>query len=153
MVAHELRWESDAILVGAETARQDDPRLTVRLPGRRGKVQPWRAVVTRSGKLPRKLHLFSDEHRDRTLVFQKQPLAEVVAALGALEVSHLLIEGGGEIITEALRAGLVNEVAFFIAPAVMGTVARALGKLDTPLKLREVSYRMVGPDLLCRGLV
>jgi diaminohydroxyphosphoribosylaminopyrimidine deaminase/5-amino-6-(5-phosphoribosylamino)uracil reductase len=51
--AHELRWESDAILIGAETARQDDPRLTIRLPGRRGKIQPWRVVVTRSGKLPR----------------------------------------------------------------------------------------------------
>src|SRR6202789_3258903 len=49
-VAHELRWESDAILVGAETARQDNPKLTVRLPGRRGKIQPWRIVAARSGK-------------------------------------------------------------------------------------------------------
>ena len=36
-VAHELRWESDAILIGAETARADNPQLTVRLPGRKGK--------------------------------------------------------------------------------------------------------------------
>jgi diaminohydroxyphosphoribosylaminopyrimidine deaminase / 5-amino-6-(5-phosphoribosylamino)uracil reductase len=152
-VAHELRWESDAILIGAETARRDNPRLTVRLPGRRGKVQPWRVVVTRSGKLPRDLHLFSDRHRDRTLVFQNRPLEEIVAALGAWNISHLLIEGGGEIITEALRANLVNEVAFFIAPAVMGTIARALKKLEAPIRLREVSYRQVGADLFCRGLV
>ena len=149
--AHELRWESDAILVGAETARQDDPKLTVRLPGRKGKEQPWRVAVTRSGRLPKKLHLFSDAHRDRTLVFQGRPLAEVIAALGAMEVSHLLIEGGGEILTEALRGELVNEVAFFIAPAVMGTMPRAVGKLELPLKLRNVSYRAVGTDLLCRG--
>src|SRR5271154_6122401 len=121
-VAHELRWESDAILIGAETARQDDPRLTVRLPGRSGKVQPWRVVVTRSGKLPRHLHLFSDRHRDRTLVFQNRPLEEIIAVLGARDIAHLLIEGGGEMITNALRAGLVNEVAFFIAPSVMGTL-------------------------------
>jgi diaminohydroxyphosphoribosylaminopyrimidine deaminase/5-amino-6-(5-phosphoribosylamino)uracil reductase len=152
-VAHELRWESDAILIGAETARQDNPRLTVRLPGRKGKVQPWRVVVTRSGKLPRELHLFSDQHRDRTLVFQNRPLEEIVAALGAWKISHLLIEGGGEMITEALRANLVNEVAFFIAPSVMGTLPRALKKLDAPIRLREVSYRQVGPDILCRGLV
>jgi len=152
-VAHELRWESDAILIGAETARQDNPRLTVRLPGRRGKVQPWRAVATRSGKLPRDLHLFSDRHRDRTLVFTNQPLEEIVAALGALNVAHLLIEGGGEILTEAFQKKLVNEVAFFIAPAVMGTLPRALKKLDAPIRLREVSYRQVGPDILCRGLV
>lgn len=153
MVAHELRWESDAILVGAETARQDNPRLTVRLPGRKGKVQPWRVVVTRSGKLPRDLHLFSDRHRDRTLVFRDQPLQEIVATLGAWGVSHLLIEGGGQVLTEALRKKLVNEVAFFIAPAVMGTSSRALGKLEKAVSLREVSYRPVGPDLFCRGLV
>jgi len=151
--AHELRWESDAILVGAETARQDNPQLTVRLPGRKGKVQPWRVVVTRSGKLPRELHLFSDRHRDRTLFFRNQPLEQIVATLGAWEVSHLLIEGGGQILTEALRKGLVNEVAFFIAPAVMGTVPRALGKLKAPIRLRDVKYEMVGPDLFCRGLV
>jgi len=152
-VAHELRWESDAILVGAETARQDDPRLTVRLPGRKSKIQPWRVVVTRSGKLPRELHLFSDRHRDRTLFFRNQSLEGVVTALGAWDVSHLLIEGGGEVLTEALRKNLVNEVAFFIAPAVMGTVARALKKLDGAIRLREVSYQAVGPDLFCRGLV
>jgi diaminohydroxyphosphoribosylaminopyrimidine deaminase / 5-amino-6-(5-phosphoribosylamino)uracil reductase len=152
-VAHELRWESDAILIGAETARQDNPRLTVRLPGRKGKLQPWRVVVTRSGKLPHDLHLFSDRHRDRTLVFKNQSLTEIVAALGALDISHLLIEGGGEILTEAFQKNLVNEVAFFIAPAVMGTLPRALKKLGAAVPLREVSYQFIGPDLLCRGLV
>jgi diaminohydroxyphosphoribosylaminopyrimidine deaminase/5-amino-6-(5-phosphoribosylamino)uracil reductase len=152
-VAHELRWESDAILIGAETARQDNPRLTVRLPGSRGKVQPWRVVVTRSGNLPAGLHLFSDRHRDRTLVFQNRSLSEIVAALGALEVSHLLLEGGGKILTEAFRAGLVNEIAFFIAPSVMGTVPRALDLLPASVRLRDVSYTAVGPDLLCRALV
>jgi diaminohydroxyphosphoribosylaminopyrimidine deaminase/5-amino-6-(5-phosphoribosylamino)uracil reductase len=151
--AHELRWEADAILVGAETARHDNPRLTVRLPGRRGKLQPWRVVVTRSGRLPRSLHLFSDRHRARTLVFRRRPLTAVVASLGARGVSHLLIEGGGKILTEAFRRGLVNEVAFFIAPALMGTLPRALEKLPAPIRLREVSYKPVGNDLLCRGLV
>jgi len=152
-IAHELRWESDAIMVGAETARRDNPRLTIRLPNRRDKVQPWRIVITRSGDLPKNLHLFSDHHRDRTIVFQNQSLAEILAALGELQISHLLIEGGGKILTEALRAGLVNEVAFFIAPAVMGTVPRALKKLQAPLRLREATYQSVGPDILCRGLL
>ena len=153
IAAHGLRWESDAILIGAETARQDNPRLTVRLPGRRGKVQPWRIVVTRSGKLPPGLHLFTDRHRDRTLVFQNQPLEQVIAGLGACGVSHLLVEGGGDVLTEAFRKNLVNEVAFFIAPSVMGTLPRALKKLDAPLRLHDVSYQAVGPDLLCRGLL
>ena len=153
--AHRLRFASDAILIGAETARRDDPRLTVRLPENeaRKKMQPWRIVWARAGKLPRGLHLFSDAHRERTLVFRNVALKKVLADLGAREISHVLIEGGGRVLTEAFRAGLVNEVAFFIAPAAMGTAARALGKLKMPVKLREVSYEMVGPDLLCGGLV
>jgi diaminohydroxyphosphoribosylaminopyrimidine deaminase/5-amino-6-(5-phosphoribosylamino)uracil reductase len=151
--AHELRWESDAILIGAETARADNPKLTVRLAGRKGKVQPWRIVMTRSGQLPGTLHLFSDPHKDRTLVFRDQPLKSVLADLGRREISHVLIEGGGEILTAAFRQKLVNEVAFFIAPAAMGTATRALKKLGAPMRLREVRYASVGPDLLCRGLL
>ncbi len=153
--AHRLRFESDAILIGGETARCDDPQLTVRLPGTeaRKKTQPWRIVWARAGRLPRGLHLFSDAHRERTLVFRNRPLKKVLADLGAREISHLLIEGGGRVLTEAFRAGVVNEVAFFIAPAAMGTAARALRKLSSPIRLREVSYESVGADLLCRGVV
>jgi len=151
--AHELRWESDAILIGAETARADNPELTVRLPERQGKVQPWRVVLTRHGNLPKSLHLFSDAHKDRTLVFRNQPLKKVLADLGRRGIAHVLIEGGGEILTEAFRQKLVNEVAFFIAPAAMGTATRALKKLGATLRLREVRYESVGPDLLCRGLL
>ena len=153
LAAHELRWESDAILIGAETARQDNPQLTVRLPDRHGKVQPWRVVMTRSGRLPKTLHLFSDAHQDRTLVFRRQPLRKILADLGRREISHLLIEGGGEILTEAFRQKLVNEVAFFIAPSVMGTAMRALKKLGLVVRLHDVTYEKAGPDLLCRGLV
>jgi diaminohydroxyphosphoribosylaminopyrimidine deaminase/5-amino-6-(5-phosphoribosylamino)uracil reductase len=148
-----LRGSADAILIGAETARQDNPRLTVRLPGRRGRVQPWRVVLTNSGTLPRQLHLFTDRQRARTLVFHRRSLDEVLAELGARDVAHVLIEGGGRILTEAFRLGLVNEVAFFLAPALMGTSPRALHPLPAAVRLEKISYRAVGPDLLCRGLV
>jgi len=151
--AHELRWESDAILIGAATARVDNPELTVRLPDRKVKVQPWRVVMTRSGKLPNSLHLFSDAHKDRTLIFRNKTLKSVLADLGRREIAHVLIEGGGEILTEAFRQKLVNEVAFFIAPAAMGTATRALKMLRAAVRLREVRYESVGPDLLCRGLL
>jgi diaminohydroxyphosphoribosylaminopyrimidine deaminase/5-amino-6-(5-phosphoribosylamino)uracil reductase len=153
LAAHELRWESDAILIGAETARADNPQLTVRLLERKGKLQPWRIVMTRSGKLPKMLHLLSDQHKNRTIVFRNQPLKKVLADLGNRQISHLLIEGGGEILTEAFRQKLVNEVAFFIAPSVMGTKPRALKKIAPPIKLHDVIYEKFGPDLLCRALV
>jgi len=153
-VAHELRWESDAILIGAETARRDDPKLTVRLPGKpSGKMQPLRVIVTRSGKLPRTLQLFRDAYRARTVVYRNQSWRAVMADLGAREITHVLIEGGGRVLTEAFRAGLVNEVAFFIAPALMGMATRALRELSAEIELSGVRYEKVGPDLLGRALV
>jgi diaminohydroxyphosphoribosylaminopyrimidine deaminase/5-amino-6-(5-phosphoribosylamino)uracil reductase len=109
--------------------------------------------VTRSGKLPRTLHLFNDRHRERTQIFHHRPLADVIAELGTQHITHVLIEGGGHVLTEAFRAGLVNEVAFFIAPALMGTLPRALHELAAEVKLRHVSYQRIGPDLLCRGFI
>ena len=71
-LVHRLRTTVDAILVGAETVRRDDPRLTVRpsIPG----FQPWRVVVTRSGNLPAGAKLLTDEHRERTIVYRDYPL-------------------------------------------------------------------------------
>src|SRR5262249_33340215 len=97
--AHELRARVDAILVGAETARADNPRLTVR--GVRGARQPWRVVLTRSGKLPRRAHLFSDRFSSRTLIYQGKSLDTVLKNLGEEGVTSVLIEGGGETLGQA----------------------------------------------------
>src|SRR6266576_4361088 len=78
--ARELRAHVDAVLVGAETVRVDNPRLTVR-SARRAR-QPWRVVLTGSGKLPRRAHLFSDRFGRRTLVYKGKPLATVLKNLG-----------------------------------------------------------------------
>ena len=74
-----LRAGCDAILVGAETLRKDNPKLTVRT-GRVGE-QPWRVVVTRSGKLPKGANLFRDRYRDRTLVYRRKKWSEVLKDL------------------------------------------------------------------------
>ena len=78
--AHDLRARVDAVLVGAKTVRIDNPRLTVR--GLRGARQPWRVVLTRSGRLPRHAHLFSDRFAARTLIYKHKPLAAVLTDLG-----------------------------------------------------------------------
>ncbi len=157
--AHELRWASDAILVGAETVRVDNPQLTVRLPGRKGKVQPWRVVLTRSGKLPRaKLKLFTDRFKDRTRVYRCVSLPRVLADLGKLGVTNLLIEGGGKVLGAAFAAGVVNEIAFFIAPMTLGIGPEAVvlpkGKRWT-VQFLPSSWRIeeVGRDLFVRALV
>src|SRR5207302_4051631 len=98
--AHELRARVDAILVGAETVRVDNPRLTVR--GMRRARQPWRVVLTRSGKMPQRAHLISDRLASRTLILEGKSLATVLKDLGKRNITSVLIEGGGEVLGQAL---------------------------------------------------
>lgn len=119
--AHRLRLLSDAILVGAETLRTDDPALTIRFVRKPvHKQQPWRIVLTRSGNLPPKSRLFTDEHNQRTLVFQNTPWPELLENLGMLGVQCLLIEGGGITLASALEAGVVDEIHHIICPELIG---------------------------------
>src|SRR6266404_412699 len=65
--AHRLRAQVDAVLVGAETVRADNPRLTAR--GQPGARQPKRIVLSRSGKLPRQAQIFTDRFAADTMVY------------------------------------------------------------------------------------
>src|SRR5437764_1949779 len=103
--AHQLRSHVDAVIVGAETVRLDNPRLTVR--GMRHARQPWRVVLTRSGNLPRRAHLFSDRQAARTLVYKRKRLPVVLEDLGKKNVTSVLIEGGAEILSHALDDRLI----------------------------------------------
>jgi len=156
--AHELRAGANAIVIGAETARADNPHLTVRLPGRQADAQPWRVVLTRSGKLPRGLNLFTDQHRKKTLIYKNMPVADVLKRLAHRDVMNVLVEGGGYVLGEFFAAGLVNEVAFFVAPCILGAGPMAVEWPTTsPLKKRAALRRMeiekAGPDFLCRARV
>src|SRR5262249_17160167 len=98
--AHQLRAQVDAILVGAETVRVDNPRLTVRgVPRVR---QPWRVVLTRSGRLPQSAYILSDRFTSRTLIYKNKSLAAVLKNLGEQGVTSVLIEGGGSTLGQAL---------------------------------------------------
>ena len=113
-----LRATVDAIMIGAETLRRDNPRLTVR--GIRGARQPLRVIVTRTGALPPESKLLTDNFRERTFVYRGQSWEEVLADLGKRGVTRLLVEGGGEVLGELLDADLIDEVWSFFAPLLTG---------------------------------
>jgi diaminohydroxyphosphoribosylaminopyrimidine deaminase/5-amino-6-(5-phosphoribosylamino)uracil reductase len=82
----------------------------------------------------------------------------VVADLGHLEVASLLVEGGGEVHASFLAAGLVDKVALFIAPRLLGgrdavPVVGGPGATDPAagFHLRFRSAERIGPDLLWIG--
>ncbi|MEZ5404787.1 MAG: bifunctional diaminohydroxyphosphoribosylaminopyrimidine deaminase/5-amino-6-(5-phosphoribosylamino)uracil reductase RibD [Verrucomicrobiia bacterium] len=156
--SHFYRLRADAIMVGAETVRSDNPQLTVRL-GKlsQKKIQPWRVIVTRTGRVPAQAHLLTDHYRDRTLIFTKQSLNHVLKQLGKKGVTCVLLEGGGRLLASAFEANLVHEIAFFVAPKLIGGKTLALftnhyfGKKG--LALKNFSCEKIGPDLLLKGYV
>ncbi|MBA2433504.1 MAG: bifunctional diaminohydroxyphosphoribosylaminopyrimidine deaminase/5-amino-6-(5-phosphoribosylamino)uracil reductase RibD [Chthoniobacterales bacterium] len=152
--ARGLRTEVDAILIGAETLRRDNPRLTT--PGIGGARQPWRVVLSRSGKLPPAAHLFSDRFAARTLVYRDKSLRRVLSDLGRRGVTSVLIEGGGDTLGQAFDARLVDKVQFYLAPLLTGGPVLAVpgkgaGETSAGARLLQTRFEKIGPDLIVSG--
>jgi diaminohydroxyphosphoribosylaminopyrimidine deaminase/5-amino-6-(5-phosphoribosylamino)uracil reductase len=151
---HRLRARVDAILVGAETIRADDPRLTVR--GQPEAKQPWRIVLSRSGKLPGRARIFTDRFAARTLVYRQIQLDVLLRELATKEITSVLIEGGGEVLGQALDRGLIDKVQIYIAPTFAGGPSIAFagngaGSTSAAPRLDRVRYEKIGADLCVTG--
>ena len=110
-----IRAGIDAIMVGAETVRKDNPSLLSH--GRRND-DLIRVVISKSGKLPQNAQVFTDG-KNPTLVFDdaKNALRE----LGKMGVMHVLCEGGLKLARSLADAGLVDEWVTVLAPKVIGS--------------------------------
>ncbi len=152
--AQKLRGENDAILVGAETIRTDNPRLTVRNAGEFR--QPIRVVITRSGKLPNRARIFSDRNAKKSLVYRDEPLAAVLADLGKKDVVSVMIEGGGDVLGHALDQRLIDKVQIYIAPLFTGGGVPAFAgdgarSTSTSARLDRIRFEKIGPDICVTG--
>ena len=174
---HRLRAASDAILIGAGTARADDPRLTAREVGAR--LQPLRVVCDTRLRLPLALRLFSRRLAAGTVVacgrsargarrraleargievwslaekrggVDPRALARRLARAGCYEV---LMESGGALGSSWLEDGLVDRIVLFGAPLVLGPGrgwSAALGRRALPRAIRGrfAELRRVGADV------
>lgn len=155
--AMELRARVDAILVGGETVRTDDPHLTVRgVPGAR---QPLRIVWTRSGDLPAEARLFTDEYRERTLVFAGRSLRATLDELGRKHgVTSVLIEGGGRVLGEVFDRHLAHRAVIYVAPQLLGGSVPAIAghgadRKHPASRLTHVQYRRIGDDMRIDGVL
>lgn len=150
----QLRAQVDAIIIGAETVRQDNPRLTLRDEAARGgKQQPLRVVLTRSGKLPEAAHLFTDEFKDRTLILRDLPFESVLRELGQLGVMVVLVEGGGNVLAQAFRSQAVDEVHWYVAPLLCGSGVLTLNDpaWNASVALEEVRILPLGDNVRISG--
>jgi len=119
---HRLRAECDAIAVGTQTVLTDDPALTVR--GATVRRQPLKVVVG-NREVPKDAKV---RDGDGIQVPTHDP-AEVLRALRLRQVRHLWLEGGPTLAAAFLRAGLVDRVVAYVAPAVLGGGRAAVGDL------------------------
>jgi diaminohydroxyphosphoribosylaminopyrimidine deaminase / 5-amino-6-(5-phosphoribosylamino)uracil reductase len=153
-LVHHLRATVDAILVGAETVRRDNPRLTVRVNTQR--LQPWRVVVTRSGNLPTDATILTDEYRDRTLVYRETGWLDLFKDLGARGVTRLLVEGGGDILGQLRDLQLIDELWCFITPLLTGGdkpsfAGTGVETMTHASRLHRIRYKTIGDDVLATG--
>lgn len=137
---HELRAQVDAVAVGARTYRQDQPQLTVR--GVEVVRQPLRVVL-------------GGVDAPGFRVIRGHDPAAALTQLYAEGVRHLLLEGGATVGAAFLRAGLVDDLVWMIAPKLLGAGTRALadlgvGTIGDALGWQVTELTPVGDDVMIR---
>ncbi|WP_063721480.1 bifunctional diaminohydroxyphosphoribosylaminopyrimidine deaminase/5-amino-6-(5-phosphoribosylamino)uracil reductase RibD [Rivularia sp. PCC 7116] len=176
-VVRQLRAGSDAVIVGGNTVRQDNPRLTSRLAGAHN---PLRVVMSRTLDLPREAHLWQTQEsptlvltelgakpdlqenlrKQGVKVVELSPLTpeKAMAYLYDLGFCSVLWECGGILAANAIAQGAVQKVLAFIAPKIIGgsnapTPVGDLGltTMTQALSLERVEMRIVGSDCLVEG--
>ncbi|HVY16925.1 MAG TPA: bifunctional diaminohydroxyphosphoribosylaminopyrimidine deaminase/5-amino-6-(5-phosphoribosylamino)uracil reductase RibD [Rhodopila sp.] len=179
-VAHALRGNHDAVMVGVGTVLADDPALTCRIPGFR--PSPVVRVIADSHlrtSLTSRLVVTAREtptwflHRNGADAARRRAFADVGAtlievppgtagldlaaafrALGTAGLTRVLVEGGGQLAAALLRADLVDRIAWFHAPAIMGgdgwpaVQAFGIDKLATMPRFLRHCTMPVGRDML-----
>jgi diaminohydroxyphosphoribosylaminopyrimidine deaminase/5-amino-6-(5-phosphoribosylamino)uracil reductase len=171
-----MRASVDAIMVGAGTARADDPELMARVeppPAKRA----LRVVLDSKLSLAPRGRLFASLDQAPLLVIgsdgdgsalekagartakvaAKDGLVDVGASLTLLSsegITSVLVEGGGQLAASLIGAGLVDRLEWFRAPIVLGAEGRpsvaalALARLSEAPVFRRVAVCALGPDLL-----
>jgi diaminohydroxyphosphoribosylaminopyrimidine deaminase / 5-amino-6-(5-phosphoribosylamino)uracil reductase len=158
---HRLRQRHDAILVGANTVRADDPELTNRLPD--ATRQPLRVVLDSRRGIPGTARVFQDQERWPTLLAAvgedgRVDLEALLDTLGERGILSVLVEGGATVNGALFDRGLVDGVVAFLAPILIGgkEAPGAIGgegieKLADAHRLVNLEVKQVGDDVMVSG--
>jgi len=171
---HRLRAVCDAVVVGAGTASEDNPKLTVRLANG---PNPVRVVIDRHRRVPATHDIFTDEQSPtlRLVAGDYEPGEKLLPRSGVMEVPclgdkeqtqpgrilevladfglrRLFIEGGGLTVSGFLTAGLLDHLHVMVAPMIIGSgrPAFSLPEIETLDSALRPSASMVdlGSDIL-----
>lgn len=176
-LAHGLRAEYDAILVGAGTAIADNPRLTVRHIGGRS---PVRVLVDGKLRTPLTAHLFSDKHRRKTIVFTGRSAAtksielrrrgvqvivvkenrnnvisvdRILEELAKKGIASLLVEGGQTMYRQFLRSRAVQKIYLFTSSKKFIEGIPLFDDIKNTFRVVRKKERRVGGDRYLEGYI
>ena len=175
---HQLRSEVDAVMVGLNTVLRDNPELTPRLV--KGK-DPMKIVVDSRLKIPKSCNLMKDPSKLIIATTGKAPksaikkfqqkginvlisklkngfvdLEDLMRQLGKHEIKSVMIEGGSQLNSSAIKEGVVDKVLMFTAPKIIGNGIGAIGslgikKINKAINLKNPVCRKIGRDVLIEG--
>jgi diaminohydroxyphosphoribosylaminopyrimidine deaminase/5-amino-6-(5-phosphoribosylamino)uracil reductase len=171
-----MRAEADAVLIGGETFRKDDPLLTARIPGVR---DPKRVILTSRLSAVSGKRIFREGKGEILFVCPKSVSAKdarraeslggkiirlparrgtisaegFLLAIGKEGINSLLVEGGGRTAGWLVAAGAVDRFVFFIAPVLLGDGISAVAgyrarTVSAGRKLAITGIRRIGSDLM-----
>lgn len=181
--AHRIRQNYTAIMVGVNTILRDNPKLDAWF----SKEQPLKIVIDSQLSTPQDANIFSakgqviiitlpslpgQETENRKILSEKAKILEVkekagqinlkaaLKKLAQLEISNILVEGGGTLIGSLFDEGLVDKILFFVSLKIIGgkeaissVMGRGVGRIDRAIKLKEIKLKRIGEDFLVEGYV
>jgi len=182
-LAHRMRKDYDAIVVGVNTVLRDNPSLNAWF----SKKQLAKIVVDSQLSTPQDARIFSKNSRvvlvtiparpgqeteNRLMLSNKAKILEVkersgqvnlkdmLKRLAQLGIASILVEGGGTLIGSLFDEGLVDKVKFFVSLKIIGgksslssVMGKGIRRVDRAIKIKDAVLRRIGEDFLIEGCV
>lgn len=181
--AHRLRQNYDAVMVGVNTVLRDNPKLDTWSSHKQLK----KIVVDSQLSTPDDANIFlrmssviivtvatkpGQETANRDRLGQKAKILEVkekegqvnlkdmMKKLAQLEITNILVEGGGTLIGSLFDEGLVDKILFFVSPKIIGgkeavgsVMGKGVSRVDRAIRLKDVKLKHIGEDFLVEAYV
>ena len=174
---HSLRSWVDAVLVGANTVKEDDPELTIH--NVRGE-DPIRIILDSAEKLSNNSKVIKENKNGKTIIAttdqktkgkfkekveiwnlkkhrdSKVDLVQLLKKAGENQITSLLVEGGRGVFTSFLKEKLVDKIYYFLSPKILGKGLNSFGDLgikeiSDSITLRDCEIKRFESDLLVIG--
>ena len=168
--AHYLRAKNDAILVGANTVRNDNPMLNCRILGLE-KYSPKRIILSSALDIDLNHRIIQTAKQITTYIATNNPntqkfvdlgiaiinfssLEDLLSKLANIGINNLLIEGGGNVATQFIKANLIDKLIWIQSTKIIGNDGIAgigdlgITEIFQTIKLNKSNMRLVGEDVV-----